>query len=412
LAAEIIPPTIPEELMAREAVVVESLRTGLTKAHRGSFNITEPVDYTAHTLKAVVDRIPNLDASEVEDVIVGCGFPEGCQGMNMARISAMAAGFPKEVTATTVNRFCCSGSQAIMMAAHYIIHEGAEVAIGAGVETITMMQDGTQNKTRLANKAARARFPGLYFPMGVTAEIVAERYKVSREDQDVYSLQSQQRYAAAVEKGWIAEEIAPMKVTRKVIKKDAEPYEEECTVDRDECNRPDTTLEGLSKLKPVFKKEEEGGTVTAGNASQLSDGASATLLMSAERAKQLGVEPLAVYRGSAVAGCDPAEMGIGPIFAVPKLLKRHGLTLDDIDIIDLNEAFASQTLYCQRTLDIPNEKMNLCGGSISIGHPFGMTGSRMTGLLVRLLKRENKRYGIVTMCVGGGQGWASLFERA
>jgi len=343
-------------------------------------------------------------------VIVGCGFPEGCQGMNMARIAAMAAGFPKEVPATTVNRFCSSGSQAIMMAAHYIINEGADVAIGAGVETITMMQDGSQNRTRLANAAARARFPGLYYPMGITAEIVAERYKVSREDQDIYALQSQQRYAAAVEKGWVAEEIAPMKATRNVIKKDAEPYEEECTVDRDECNRASTTLEGLQKLKPVFKKEEEGGTVTAGNASQLSDGASATLLMSADKAKELGVEPLAIYRGSAAAACDPEEMGIGPVFAVPKLLKRQGLTLDDIDIVELNEAFASQALYCQRKLEIPNDKMNLCGGSISIGHPFGMTGSRMTGLLVRQLKREGKRYGIVTMCVGGGQGWASLFE--
>jgi acetyl-CoA acetyltransferase family protein len=398
--------------MAREAVVVESLRTGLTKAHRGSFNMTEPVDYTAHCLKAVVDSVPNLDPAEVEDVILGVGMPEGCQGMNMARISAIAAGFPKEVPGTTVNRFCSSGSQAIMMAAHYIINEGMDVAIGAGVETITMMQDGTQNTVRLSNKTARARFPGLYYPMGVTAEIVADRYKISREDQDIYSLQSQQRYAAAVEKGWIGEEITPMKVTRKVIKKDQEPYEEEFTADRDECNRPTTTLEGLASLKPVFKKEEEGGTVTAGNASQLSDGASATLLMSSERAKQLGVEPLAIYRGSAVAACDPEEMGIGPVFAVPKLLEKQGLTLADIDIIELNEAFASQLLYCQRKLDLDNEKMNLCGGSISIGHPFGMTGSRMTGLVVRLLKRMNKRYGLVTMCVGGGQGWASLFERA
>jgi acetyl-CoA acetyltransferase family protein len=393
--------------MAREAVVVESLRTGLTKAHRGSFNRTEPVDYLAHTLRSVVEAVPNLDPAEIEDVIAGCGIPEGCQGMNTARIAAMAAGFPKEVAATTVNRFCSSGSQAVMMAAHQIVHEGAEVAIGAGVETITMMQDGTQNTHRLANAAAKERFPGLYFPMGVTAEIVADRYSIAREDQDVYSLQSQQRYAAAVEKGWIGEEIAPMKVRRAVIKKGEDPYEEDATVDRDECNRPDTSLEGLAKLKPVFK---EDGTVTAGNASQLSDGASATLLMSTERAKALGVEPLAVYRGSAVAGCGPEEMGIGPVFAVPKLLKRHGLSLDDIDIVELNEAFASQLLYCQRQLEIPNEKLNPCGGSISIGHPFGMTGSRMTGVLVRQLKREGKRYGIVTMCVGGGQGFAQLFE--
>jgi len=239
---------------------------------------------------------------------------------------------------------------------------------------------------------------------------VAERYKISREDQDAYALQSQQRYAAAVEKGWIAEEIAPMKVTRKVTPKEGDPYEEEAVVDRDECNRASTTLDGLAKLQPVFKKAEEGGTVTAGNASQLADGASATLLMSSDRAKQLGIEPLAIYRGSAVAGCGPEEMGIGPVFAVPKLLKRFGLKIDDIDVIELNEAFASQLLYCQRELGLPNEKLNPTGGSISIGHPFGMTGSRMTGLLVRHLKRTGGRYGIVTMCVGGGQGFASLFE--
>ncbi len=395
--------------MAREAVIVASLRTGLTKAHRGSFNMTEPVDYTAHTLRSVVESVPKLDADEIEDVIVGCGMPEGCQGMNTARIAAMAAGFPKEVAATTVNRFCSSGSQAVMMAAHQILEEGADVAIGAGVETITMMQDGTQNVNRMVNAAAKERFPGLYYPMGATAEIVAERYKISREDQDAYGLQSQQRYAAAWENGWISEEIAPMKVRRKVMKKGEDPYEEDFTVERDECNRPETTLEGLAKLKPAFK---EDGVVTAGNASQLSDGASATLLMSSQRAEQLGVEPLGIYRGSAVAGCGPEEMGIGPVFAVPKLLKRHGLTMDDIDIVELNEAFASQLLYCQRELDIPNEKLNPCGGSISIGHPFGMTGSRMTGLLLRQLKRTKKRYGIVTMCVGGGQGFASLFERA
>jgi acetyl-CoA acetyltransferase family protein len=394
-------------LPPREVVIVESVRTGLAKAGRGSFNITEPVYYLAHTLKSVVDKA-GVDAAEIEDVVVGTGFPEGCQGMNMARIAAMAAGFPKEVAGATVNRFCSSGSQAIMMAAQRI-QEGADVAIGAGVETITMMTDGTQNTTRLVNKAAAERFPGLYFPMGMTAEIVAERYQVSREDQDQYGLQSQKRYAAAWDKGWVSEEIVPMKVTRKVQKKGEEPYEEEAVVDRDECNRPDTTIEGLRALKPAFKPD---GTVTAGNASQLSDGASATLVMSAERARQLGLQPLGVYRGSAVAGCGPEEMGIGPVFAVPKLLKRHGLTMKDIDIVELNEAFASQLLYCQRQLEIPNEKLNPCGGSIAIGHPYGMTGSRLTGLLLRQLQRTGGRYGIVTMCVGGGQGFASLFERA
>jgi acetyl-CoA acetyltransferase family protein len=396
--------------MAREAVIVDSVRTGLTKAHRGSFNITEPVEYTAHVLREVVSRHPNLDAAEVEDVILGCGFPEGCQGMNMARIAALAAGFPQTVAGTTVNRFCSSGSQAVMMAAHAIINEGAEVAIGAGVETITMMQDGSMNTTRMVNQGAQKRFPGLYFPMGLTAEVVAERYEISREDQDKIALVSQQRYAAAAEAGYVSEDIVPMKVTRKVMKKDEEPYEEGFVVERDECNRPNTTLEGLAALKPVFKPEEEGGTVTAGNASQLSDGASATLLMSAERAKQLGIEPLGIYHGSAIAGCGPEEMGVGPVFAVPRLLKRHGLTVDDIDIVELNEAFASQLLYCKRELQIPDEKLNPMGGSISIGHPFGMTGSRMTGQLLRELKRRGMRFGVVTMCVGGGQGFASLFE--
>ena len=296
------------------------------------------------------------------------------------------------------------------MAAHQIINEGADAAIGAGVETITMMQDGTQNTSRMVNSAAMERFPGLYFPMGITAEIVAERYNVTREDQDNYALLSQQRTANAQEKGYIAEEIAPMTVTMKKIVKDGDDYEEEVTVDKDECNRPQTTIEGLNSLKPVFKKEEEGGTVTAGNASQLSDGASACLLMSSERANALGIEPLGAYRGTAVAGCEPDEMGIGPIYAVPKLLERHGLTMADISVVELNEAFASQALYCQRILEIPDENLNPNGGSISIGHPFGMTGSRLTGALLREVKRRGGRYGIVTMCIGGGQGLASLFE--
>ncbi|MEE8165947.1 MAG: thiolase family protein [Myxococcota bacterium] len=393
--------------MAREAVVVGSLRTGLAKAHRGSFNLTEPVQYTAHVLREVLAQQPNLDPAEVEDVILGCGWPEGAMGFNMARVASMCAGIPQTSAATTVNRFCSSGSQAVMMAANQILVNGADVAIGSGVETISMMQDGTSNTNRLFNKDASERFPGLYYPMGKTAEIVAERYKVSREDQDIYALQSQQRYAAAADAGHISAEIAPMKVTRKVMPKGEDAYDEDFTVDRDECNRPSTTLEGLSALKPVF---QDDGTVTAGNASQLSDGASATLLMSSERAEALGIEPLAIYRGSAVAGCGPEEMGIGPAFAVPKLLERQGLTMDDIDIVELNEAFASQVLHCQRELEIPNEKLNPMGGSISIGHPFGMTGSRMTGSLVRQLKRTGGRYGIVTMCIGGGMGFASLFE--
>ena len=393
--------------MAREAVIVDSVRTGLCKAHRGSLNRTRPDDQLAFVIRALFERNSQVDPAEVGDVIAGCGFPEGCQGMNVARISSMLAGLPASVAATTVNRFCSSGSQAVAMAAQQILQEGVDVAVGAGVETITMMQDGTQNLNRLVNPQAAERYPGLYFAMGQTAEIVAERYKVSREDQDRYGLQSQQRYATAVEKGYVREEIVPMSVRRAVQPKTGDPYEEDFLVERDECNRPDTTLAGLASLKPSFK---EGGTVTAGNASQLSDGASACLLMSRERAERLGIEPLGTYRGTAVAGCGPEEMGIGPVFAVPKLLKRHGLTMADIDLVELNEAFASQVLYCQRKLEIPNEKLNPNGGSIAIGHPFGMTGSRLTGGLLRELRRRGGRYGIVTMCIGGGQGLASLFE--
>ncbi len=393
--------------MAREAVIVDSVRTPLCKAHRGSFNLTRPDDMLAFCLEQLFVRNPQVDKASVGDVIAGCGMPEGPQGMNVARIALMLAGLPASVAGTTVNRFCSSGSQAVAMAAHQIAYEGCDVAIGAGVETITMMQDGTQNTNRLVNPHARERFPGLYFPMGITAEVVAERYGISREDQDKYGLQSQQRYAAAVERGYIAQEIVPMKVTRKVMKKGEEPYDQEATVSEDECNRPDTTLEGLAKLKPSFK---EDGTVTAGNASQLSDGASACLLMSAERAKQLGIEPLGVYRGTAVAGCEPDEMGVGPVYAVPKLLKQQGVSLDQIDVIELNEAFASQVLRCQRVLDLDNEKLNPNGGSIAIGHPFGMTGSRLTGCALRELRRRGGRYAMVTMCIGGGQGLASLFE--
>ena len=395
--------------MAREAVIVDSVRTALCKSGRGSFNQTRPDDQLAFCFEQLFARNPTLDKAEVGDVIAGCGFPEGAQGMNVARIASMVAGLPATVPATTVNRFCSSGSQAIAMAARQIILEGIDVAIGSGVETITMMADGTQNTNRMVNPRAAEGFPGLYMVMGNTAEVVAERYGVSREDQDQYALLSQQRIARAQQNGYLKEEIVPMKVRRKVMKKGEEPYEEDAVADRDECNRPDTTLEGLAKLKPVFK---EGGTVTAGNASQLSDGASATLLMSAERAKQLGIEPLGVYRGTSVAGCNPEEMGIGPVFAVPKLLERHGLSMNDIDIVELNEAFASQVLYCQRTLEIPDEKLNPNGGSIAIGHPYGMTGSRMTGHLLRELRRQGKRYGLVTMCVGGGQGLAALFEAA
>jgi acetyl-CoA acetyltransferase family protein len=377
----------------------------MAKSYRGSFNNTRPDDMLSHVLAGAMDRI-GVDKGEVEDVVTGCGFPEGPQGMNVSRIALLGAGFPETTAGTTINRFCSSGLQAVAVAAHHIIAEGADCAIGAGVESITM-GEGQANSNGVISNKVNEMWPGVYYGMGQTAEIVAERYNVSREDQDVFGLRSQQRYAAAVEAGLINEEILPMQVQWS-RKNDAGEMELcDHVVDKDECNRPQTTLEGLAALKPAFG---EGGVVTAGNASQLSDGASATVLMSAERAAKLGVEPLGIYRGYAVAGCRPEEMGIGPVFAVPKLLKRHGLKIEDIGVVELNEAFASQVLYCARELGITDEQINPNGGSIAIGHPYGMTGSRMTGTLLRQLKRSGKRYGIATMCIGGGQGMAALFE--
>ena len=391
----------------REAVVVSSVRTALAKSYRGSFNQTRPDDLLGHVLDAAMKRIPQVEKAEVEDVIAGCGFPEGPQGMNVARIGLLGAGFPPSTAGTTVNRFCSSGLQAIAMAAHQIRAEGADVAIGAGVESITM-GEGQMNVNNLLNSRVQELWPGIYMPMGQTAELVADRYKISREDQDLFGLRSQQRYAAAQAKGLIAEEIVPLQARwARKNKATGEVEYVDSLVDKDECNRPDTTLDGLAKLPPAFS---EKGTVTAGNASQLSDGASATVLMSAEAAAKKGVQPLAIFRGFAVAGCNPEEMGIGPVFAVPKLLKRHGLKMKDISIVELNEAFASQALYCMRELGITDEQVNPNGGSIAIGHPYGMTGSRLVGHLVRELKRRGGKYGIVTMCIGGGQGMAGLFE--
>ncbi len=390
----------------REAVIVASARTPLGKSYRGALNATRPDDMASTAIKGALAQVPQLPIEEIEDIICGCGLPEGPSGMNVARVAALGAGLPETIAATTVNRFCSSGLQAIAMAAHQIMHEGANAAIGAGTESISMVQ-GQQNMNNLVNDKVREMWPGIYMGMGQTAEVVAERYKISREDQDKYALLSQQRTAAGQREGKFKNDIIPMHVKKAVKGADGNLAFEEVDIAQDECNRPDTTLEGLAKLKPSFK---EDGTVTAGNASQLSDGASATILMSRERAKELGIEPLGVFRGFAVAGCRPEEMGIGPVFAVPKLLKRHGLTMKDIDIVELNEAFASQLLYCQRQLEIPDDKLNPLGGSISIGHPYGMTGSRMTGQLLRELRRQKKRLGLVTMCIGGGMGMAGLFE--
>ena len=392
----------------REAVVVASSRTGLAKSFRGSFNMTRPDDLAAHCIKDVLRKTPQLDPTEVEDVIIGCAQPHGPQGQNVARIAAMLAGLPVTTAATTINRFCSSGLQAIAVAAHQIVAEGVDVAIGGGMESISLTPRDNE-----PNPALKERLPGIYMVMGDTAEVVAKRYQVSREAQDEYALESQRRTARAQEEGFFAGEIAPMKVEMALLdKKTGEKIgTREVCCDRDECNRPDTTLEGLLSLKPHFDPHSGQGSVTAGNASQLSDGASATLLMSRDRADELGVPYKLIYRGFAVAGCEPDEMGIGPVFAVPKLLKRNGLGIEDIDIWELNEAFAVQVVYCRDRLGIPMERLNVNGGSIAIGHPFGMTGSRMVGTLANeLARRPKSRYGVVTMCIGGGQGAAGLFE--
>lgn len=392
----------------REAVVVASSRTPLTKSHRGSFNLTRPDDLAAHAISDVLRKVPALDVNEIEEVVLGCGQPHGPQGHNIARVAALRAGLPVTTPGVTVNRFCNSGLQAIVQAAHMIVQEGAEAAVGGGVESITMMQ-----RDQSPNPWVKEHYPGLYMVMGETAEVVAQRYNVSRAAQDEVALVSQQRIAGAQQRGFFNGEIAPIQVRRAVLdKKTAQPVgDEEVLADRDECNRADTTLEGLSKLPPVFDTTSGNGSVTAGNSSQLSDGASATLLMSRTRADQLGIAPLLVFRGYAVAACEPDEMGIGPVFAVPKLLKKHGLEVDDIDLWELNEAFASQVVYCRDRLGIPMDRLNVNGGSIAIGHPFGMTGSRLVGTIANAMRERNARYGVVTMCVGGGQGAAALFER-
>jgi acetyl-CoA acyltransferase len=391
----------------REAVVVASSRTALAKSFRGSFNKTRPDDLAAHCIQDVLRKTPKLDPSEIEDVVLGCGQPHGSQGHNVARVAAMLAGLPVSVAGMTINRFCSSGLQAIALAAHQIVNEGVDAAIGGGVESITLAPRDSD-----PNPVLKERLPGIYMVMGETAEVVAKRYGVSRQAQDEYSLLSQQRTARAQSEGFLEGEIAPMKVTKALLDKKTGEVSgtEEVCADKDECNRPDTTLEGLLGLKPYFDPNSGQGSVTAGNSSQLSDGASATLLMSRERADALGIPYRLIFRGFQVAGCEPDEMGIGPVYAIPKLLKRAGLSLGDIDIWELNEAFAVQVVYCRDRLGIDPAKLNVNGGSIAIGHPFGMTGSRMVGTMANEMARRKARYGVVTMCIGGGQGAAGLFE--
>ncbi len=390
----------------REVVIVDSVRTGLAKSFRGKFNQTRPDDMAAHCVNALLAR-NGIDPATVEDCIVGAGSNEGAQGYNIGRNVAVLSQLGTGTAGMTLNRFCSSGLQAIAIAANQIASGCSDIIVAGGVESISLTMKSV-NTDNLINPLLKAQVPGIYFPMGQTAEIVARRYNVSREDQDLYALQSQQRTAQAQADGLFDDEIVPMAVKYRVEDKNTGAVQIlDGVVDRDDCNRPDTTLASLSGLKPVFA---EDGSVTAGNSSQLSDGASMTLVMSLEKALELGLKPKAFFRGFTVAGCEPDEMGIGPVFAVPKLLKARGLQVADIDLWELNEAFASQCLYARNRLEIDNDKYNVNGGSISIGHPFGMTGSRQVGHLVRELQRRNLRYGIVTMCVGGGMGATGLFE--
>jgi acetyl-CoA C-acetyltransferase len=397
----------------REAVIVSTARTPIGKAYRGAFNDTQAQALGGHVIAEAVRRA-GVDPAEVDDVVMGCALQQGSQGFNVARQSALRGGLPNSVSAQSIDRQCSSGLMAIATAAKQIVVDNMAVTVGGGVESISLVQNEHSNRYRSADPELVRNVPGLYTSMLETAELVAERYGVSREAQDEYALQSQQRTAQAQADGRFDDEIVPLpSVMRVTDKATGETSEREVTLAQDEGNRPSTTLADLEKLGPVFKAGKfvaQGKFVTAGNASQLSDGASAAVLMEAKEAERRGLTPLGAYRGMAAAGCDPEEMGIGPVFAVPKLLERFGLTVDDIGIWELNEAFASQVLYCRDTLGIPNDRLNVSGGAISIGHPYGMTGARSTGHLLIEGKRRGARYGVVTMCVGGGMGAAGLYE--
>ena len=387
----------------REAVIVSYARTGLAKSARGGFNMTPTVSMAAHAVKHAVER-SGVAPIEIEDVFLG-NVAHG--GGNLGRQAGLLGGLPITTSGVTVNRFCSSGLQTIAMGADYIRSGGADAVVAGGVESISMPNPGPGSVENFDPELTRM-YPAIFMPMIDTADIVAERYKVSREAQDEYSLESQRRMAAAQQANKFADEIVPMKTKMKVVNKETkEESIVDYVVDRDECNRPDTTLEGLAKLQPV---RGEGKFITAGNASQLSDGAAAVVLMEAKEAERRGLNPLGVFKGWAVAGCEPDEMGIGPVFAIPRLLERHGLKIDDIDLWELNEAFASQCLYCRDKLGIDPEKYNVNGGSIAIGHPFGMTGARLAGHILQEGKRRGAKNVVVSMCIGGGMGGAGLFE--